>query len=217
MSDTTSLGPSSDVAFTPAVKSVQARRGSRQAYAKKEEKGGFRTVVTPDLAEFLAQATSFYLATASAAGQPYVQHRGGPAGFLVVVDERTLAFADFKGNRQYITTGNLSENPRAQIFVMDYASRHRVKIWGRARVVENDAQLIARLFPAGYDARAEQAIVFDIDAWDSNCQQHIPQMFRAEDVAGTIQQFQARMRELDAENAALKARIKALESGGRDG
>ena len=212
MSDTTPLRLSSDVVFTPAVKSVQVRRGSRQAYAKKEEKGGFRTLVTPDLAEFLAQATSFYLATANADGQPYVQHRGGPPGFLVIVDERTLAFADFRGNRQYITTGNLSENPRAQIFVMDYASRHRVKIWGRARVVEDDAGLIARLFPAGYDARAEQAIVFEIDAWDSNCQQHIPQMFKAEDVAGTIQQFQARVRELDAENAALKARIKALEA-----
>jgi len=212
MSDTTSLRPSSDVAFSPAVKNVQARRGSRQAYAKKEEKGGFRTRVTPDLAEFLALATSFYLATASADGQPYVQHRGGPPGFLVIIDERTLAFADFRGNRQYITTGNLSENPRAQIFVMDYGSRHRVKIWGRARVVEDDAGLIARLFPAGYDARVEQALVFEIDAWDSNCQQHIPQMFKAEDVAGTIQQFQARVRELDTENAALKARIKALET-----
>jgi predicted pyridoxine 5'-phosphate oxidase superfamily flavin-nucleotide-binding protein len=211
MSDATSLKPSSDVAFSPAVKDVQTRRGSRQAYAKREEKGGFRTLVTADLAEFLAQATSFYLATASAAGQPYVQHRGGPPGFLVALDERTLAFADFRGNRQYITTGNLSENPRAQIFVMDYAHKQRVKIWGRARVVEDDPNLIARLFPAGYDARAEQAILFEIDAWDSNCNQHIPQMFRAEDVARTVQQFQERLRELDAENATLKERIKALE------
>lgn len=212
MSDTASLKPSSDVAFSPAVKDVQARRGSRQVYAKKEEKGGFRRLVTSDLAEFLANATSFYLATASAAGQPYVQHRGGPAGVLVVVDEKTLAFADFRGNRQYITTGNLSENPRAQIFVMDYANRQRVKIWGRARVVEDDAGFIARLFPKGYDARAEQAIIFEIDAWDSNCNRHIPQMFKAEDVAGTIQQFQERVRELDAKNAALKARIAELEA-----
>jgi predicted pyridoxine 5'-phosphate oxidase superfamily flavin-nucleotide-binding protein len=212
MNDTTTPRPSSDVAFSPAVKSVQVHRGSRQAYAKKEEKGGFRTLVTPDLAEFLAQSTSFYLATASADGQPYVQHRGGPPGFLVVIDETTLAFADFRGNRQYITTGNLSENPRAQIFVMDYAHRQRVKIWGRARVVEDDKELIARLLPAGYEARVEQAIIFEIDAWDSNCQQHIPQMFKAEGVAGTIRQFQARVRELDAENAALKARIKALEA-----
>jgi hypothetical protein len=215
MSDPNPIAPSSDVAFSPAVKAVQARRGSRAAYAKKEEKGGFRTHVTPDVAQFLAQATSFYLATASAEGQPYVQHRGGPPGFLVVVDEKTLAFADFRGNRQYITTGNLSENARAQIFVMDYAHRQRVKIWGRARVVEGDGDLTARLFPAGYDARAEQAIVLEIDAWDSNCQQHIPQMFKAEDVARTIQQFQERMRELDADNAALKARIKELEASGR--
>jgi predicted pyridoxine 5'-phosphate oxidase superfamily flavin-nucleotide-binding protein len=189
--------PSSDVAFSPAVKRVQQQRGSRDAYARREEKGGFRTEITPDLAEFLGQATSFYLASASAEGQPYVQHRGGPPGFLVVANERTLAFADFKGNRQYITTGNLSENPRAQIFVMDYASRQRVKI--------------AKLFPAGYNARPEQAIIFEIDAWDSNCNQHIPQMFKAEDVAGTIRQFQERMRELEVDNAALKARIAELE------
>ncbi|HVY43986.1 MAG TPA: pyridoxamine 5'-phosphate oxidase family protein [Hyphomicrobiaceae bacterium] len=203
--------PSSDVVFSPAVKRVQQQRGSRDAYARREEKGGFRTAITPDLAQFLGQATSFYLASASADGQPYVQHRGGPPGFLVVVNERTLAFADFKGNRQYITTGNLSENPRAQIFVMDYASRQRVKIWGRARVVEDDPELIAKLFPAGYNARPEQAIIFEIDAWDSNCNQHIPQMFKAEDVAGTILQFQERMRELEADNAALKARIAELE------
>ncbi len=203
--------PSSDVAFSPAVKRVQQQRGSRDAYARREEKGGFRTEITPDLAEFLGQATSFYLASASADGQPYVQHRGGPPGFLVVVNERTLAFADFKGNRQYITTGNLSENPRAQIFVMDYASRQRVKIWGRARVVEDDPEPIAKLFPAGYNARPEQAIIFEIDAWDSNCNQHIPQMFKAEDVAGTIRQFQERMRELEVDNAALKARIAELE------
>lgn len=211
MSPTAPPRPSSDVAFSHAVKAVQVRRGSRQAYAKKEEKGGFHTRVTPDLAEFLAATTSFYLATASAAGQPYVQHRGGPPGFLVVLDDRTLGFADFKGNRQYITTGNLSENDRAQIFVMDYARRQRVKIWGRARAVEDDDALIARLFPAGYDARAEQAIVFSIEAWDSNCQQHIPQMFAADDVAATIRQFQARLRELDAENNALKARIEVLQ------
>src|SRR5262245_25782395 len=138
--------PSSDVAFTPAVKAVQARRGSRQRYAKTEEKGGWRTTMTPDLAGFLAEVRSFYLATASADGQPYVQHRGGPPGFLRVVDERTLGFADFKGNRQYITTGNLAENGKAFIFIMDYAERRRVKMWGRARGVGVVGQL-ARLFP----------------------------------------------------------------------
>lgn len=197
-------GPSSDVAFTLAVKAIQAKRGSRERYAKVEQKGGWRTTVTPDLAGFLGEVRSFYLATASAAGQPYVQHRGGPPGFLRVVDERTLGFADFKGNRQYITTGNLAENGKAFIFVMDYAQRRRVKLWGRARVVEGDAALLARLWPEGYEARPEQAILFEIEAWDTNCPQHIPQMFHAEDVARTIGQFQARVRELEAEVAKLK-------------
>ena len=178
--------PSSDVAFTPAVKAVQAKRGSRAHFAKMEEKGGWRTAITPDLAGFLAEARSFYLATASADGQPYVQHRGGPPGFVRVIDERTLGFADFKGNRQYITTGNLAENGKAFIFVMDYAQRRRVKIWGRARVVEGDAALLAKLWPEGYKARPEQVIVFDVEAWDTNCPQHIPQMFHAEDVGRTI-------------------------------
>ena len=197
--------PSSDIAFTPAVKSAQARRGSRETYARAEARGGWRTTITPDLAEFLAGARSFYLATASAEGQPYVQHRGGPPRFLRVLDERTLGFADFKGNRQYITTGNLAENPRAYMFVMDYARRRRVKLWGRARVAEDDAALLARLWPEGYQARPEQVIVFEIEAWDTNCPQHIPQMFHAEEVGRTILQLQARIEELEAEVAALKA------------
>jgi predicted pyridoxine 5'-phosphate oxidase superfamily flavin-nucleotide-binding protein len=195
---------SSDVAFTPAVKAVQARRGSRESYAKVEARGGFRTAVTPELVAFLAEARSFYLATTSAHGQPYVQHRGGPPGFLRVLDERTLAFADFKGNRQYITTGNLAENPRAYIFVMDYARRRRVKLWGRARVVEDDPALLDRLWPDGYAARPEQVILFEVEAWDTNCPQHIPQMFHAEDVGRTIVQLQTRISELEAELAALK-------------
>ena len=196
--------PSSDVAFTPTVKAIQEQRGSRSSYAKTEAKGGWRTVITPDLAGFLAEVRSFYLATANAAGQPYMQHRGGPPGFLRVVDDRTLGFADFKGNRQYITTGNLADNPRAFIFIMDYVQRRRIKLWGRAGVVEGDEALLARLWPEGYQARPEQVILFEIEAWDTNCPQHIPQMFHAEDVGQTIQQFQARIRELEAQVAALK-------------
>jgi predicted pyridoxine 5'-phosphate oxidase superfamily flavin-nucleotide-binding protein len=197
--------PSSDVAFTPAVKAAQAKRGSRESYAKMEARGGFRTAVSPDLAAFLGAARSFYLATASADGQPYVQHRGGPPGFLRVLDARTLGFADFKGNRQYITTGNLAENERAYIFVMDYAQRHRVKLWGRARVAEDDVALLARLWPEGYAARPEQVILFEIEAWDTNCPQHIPQMFHAEDVARTVVELQTRINELESELAALRA------------
>ena len=148
----------SDVAFTPAVKAIQQRKGSRQSYARMEQDGGWQTTVTPDLAEFLADLDSFYLGTATADGQPYIQHRGGPPGFLKVLDDRTLAFADFGGNRQYVTLGNLSENPRAFIFLMDYANRRRVKVWGTARVVEGDAGLEQQLRDPAYPGKVERVI-----------------------------------------------------------
>jgi hypothetical protein len=194
----------SDVAFTPKVKEVQARRGSRRQYAHMEEARGWRTTVTEDLAAFIAERDSFYLATANATGQPYIQHRGGPKGFLRVIDEHTLAFADFKGNRQYITTGNLAENDKAYLFLMDYTHRRRVKIWGRARVVEDDAALIQSLAVPGYEGKPEQAILFTIEAWDTNCPQHIPQMFAATDVAAAIERLQTRIAELEAEVARLR-------------
>lgn len=203
----TTMTPSSDVAFTPAVKAVQERRGSRKSYRRMEEKGGWQTRVTPDLAAFLAERDSAYLGTANAAGQPYVQHRGGPKGFIRVLDEKTLGFADYVGNRQYITTGNLAENDRAFLFLMDYAERRRVKIWGRARVVADDPQLLARLMPEGYDARPEQAILFAIEAWDVNCPQHIPQKLDATDVAAAIEHLEHRISELEAENARLRASL----------
>ncbi|TPQ38099.1 pyridoxamine 5'-phosphate oxidase [Bradyrhizobium guangdongense] len=193
----------SDVAFTPAVKSIQTRKGSREAYAHAEQRG-WRTEVDENLAAFLADANSFYFATAAADGQPYIQHRGGPKGFLRVLDKQTLAFTDYAGNRQYITQGNLSENPRAYIFVMDYAHRRRVKIWGEARVVEDDPALVQSLMPKGYKARPEQVILFKITAWDTNCPQHIPQKFDAADVAAALAQRDARIAELEAEVAALK-------------
>jgi uncharacterized protein len=196
--------PASDVAFTPTVKAVQERRGSRKVYRRMEERGGWQTTVTPELAAFLAQRDSAYLATANSAGQPYVQHRGGPRGFIRVLDDKTLAFADYVGNRQYITTGNLLENDRAFLFLMDYARRQRVKIWGRARVVENDPELLARLMPDGYKARPEQAIVFTVEAWDINCPQHIPQKIDAADVAASIHKLQSRIDELEAENRRLR-------------
>ena len=197
--------PTTDVAFTPSVKAIQARRGSRQAYERVEARGGWSNVVTPDLAAFVAERDSFYLATASAAGQPYIQHRGGPKGFLRIIDEHTLGFADYRGNRQYITLGNLAENDRAFIFLMDYAHQGRVKIWGRARVVENDPALVERLMPQGYDAKPEQAILFDIDAWDGNCRQHIPKLFAASDVATAIEALQRRLEALERENSMLRA------------
>ena len=190
-----------DVAFTPSVKAAQARKKSRSIY----EQMDMGRTVDADLAAFIHQMRSFYLATASAEGQPYIQHRGGPPGFLRVVGEHSLAFVDFKGNRQFISTGNLAENPRAFIFLMDYAHRQRIKIWGTARVVEGDAALEASLMPAGYRARAEQVILFEIEAWDANCTQHIPQMFLAEDVAKAIEQRDARIASLEQQVAAYRS------------
>src|SRR5215510_6120412 len=195
---------SSDVAFTPAVKAIQTRKGSREGYAGMENRGGFRTEIDEDLASRLAETNSFYLATATADGQPYIQHRGGPKGFVKILDKNTIAFADYAGNRQYITQGNLSENPKAYIFVMDYAHRRRVKIWGEARVVEDDPALTQSLMPKGYRARPEQVIVFKIAAWDTNCPQHIPQKFDAVDVAAALAARDERIADLDAQLAALK-------------
>jgi hypothetical protein len=195
---------SSDVAFTPAVKAVQTRKGSRHAYAHVEENGGWRTEVDENLTSFLAHANSFYLATVNAEGQPYIQHRGGPRGFVKVLDKNTLAFADYSGNRQYITQGNLSENPKAHMFLMDYMHRRRIKIWGEARVVEDDPALTRSLMPQGYKARPEQVILFRIEAWDTNCNQHIPQKFDGPDVAQALAVREGRIAELEAELAALK-------------
>jgi uncharacterized protein len=201
----TELSASSDVAFTPAVKAIQARRGSRRNYARMEERGGFKTDISEELAEFIAAQRSFFIATANLEGQPYVQHRGGPPGFLRVLDNHTLAFADYAGNRQYISLGNLADNPRAQLFLIDYAERRRVKIWGTARVVDSDPTLLAKLMPEGYRARPEQAIVFDVSAWDANCPQHIPRRFEAEDVEAALQQRDQRIAELEAELRVLRA------------
>ena len=194
----------SDIAFTPAVKAVQERLGSRAGYARMEQKRGWQDKVTDELAAFLAGRDSLYLATASAAGQPYIQHRGGPKGFLKVLDEKRLAFADFKGNRQYITLGNLSENPRAHIFVMDYPNRPRVKIWGRAEVVEDGPWLLEKLSDPAYGGVPERALVFHVEAWDVNCPQHIIPRYTEGDVAAAFAKLQGRIQELEAELARLK-------------
>ena len=202
MSDTHTY--SSDVAFTPAVKAIQARKGSRQAYAHVEENGGWRTEIDDKLAGLLANTNSFYMATATADGQPYIQHRGGPKGFVKILDKNTIAFADYAGNRQYLTEGNLSENNRAHIFIMDYAHRRRVMIWGEAKVIDDVPALLESLMPKGYRARPEQVILFKIAAWDTNCPQHIPQKFDAADVAAALAARDARIAELEAELAVLK-------------
>ena len=194
----------SDIVFTPVVKAVQERLGSRAGYAKMEQKGGWRNTVTPDLAAFIAERDSLYLATASAEGRPYIQHRGGPKGFLKVLDENTLAFADFNGNRQYISMGNLTENDQAFIFLMDYVNRRRIKIWGRAEVIEADPTLLKQLAGPAYTARPERVFRFHIEAWDSNCPQHLTPRFTAEDISPAMQKLRDRIAELEAEVAALR-------------
>ena len=200
---------SSDVAFTPAVKAIQAKKGSRDGYAEVERNGGWRTEVDERLAAFLADTNSFYMATATRDGQPYIQHRGGPKGFVKVLDKNTIAFADYAGNQQFLTQGNLSDNPKAHIFIMDYAHRRRVKIWGEARVIDDDPALLESLMPKGYRARPEQVILFKIAAWDTNCPQHIPQKFDAADVAQAMKEAGTRIAELEAEVAKLKAQVAA--------
>jgi uncharacterized protein len=195
---------SSDVAFTPSVKAAQTRKGSRGAYGRMEESGSWQTRITPDLAAFVQAQTSIFLATANAAGQPTIQHRGGPPGFLRVIDDKTIGFADFAGNKQYVTLGNLADNPKAHLFLIDYAQRRRIKIWGEARVVEGDAELTAKLMPEGYQARPEQVILFTVSAWDSNCPKHIPQRFEAADVAAALAERDERIAALEAEVEQLR-------------
>ncbi len=196
--------PISDIAFTPAVKAWQIDKGSRAGYERMEEKGGWRDTIDENLAGYIAERNSFYLGTASDDGQPYIQHRGGKKGFLKVLDEKTLAFADFSGNRQYISAGNLSENRKAYIFLMDYANRRRIKIWGTAKTIENDPELLKKVFDSDYKARPERVIVFKITAWDVNCPQHIPVKFDQEEVEDLLEPFKARIAELEAEVKKLK-------------
>ena len=193
----------SDIAFTPTVKAIQARKGSRRAYARMEGDKGWNTTITPELAAFIAAQSSVFLGTANAAGQPYIQHRGGPPGFLRVLDEQTIAFADLHGNRQFITQGNLAENPKAHLFLIDYANRQRIKLWGEARIVEDDAALLADLMPKDGKSRGEQVLEFRVRAWDANCPKHIPQRFDAVDIARALEQRDQRIAELEAEIARL--------------
>jgi uncharacterized protein len=199
----------SDVAFTPSVKAIQTRKGSRQAYSRMEKGAGWTTKITPELAAFLAEQNSFFLATANAEGQPYIQHRGGPKGFLRVLDETTVGFADFRGNRQYISIGNLVDNPKVHIFLMDYAHQRRIKIWGEATVVEDDPALLARLSPAGYDARPERAFVIRVSAWDANCPQHIPQLLAADDVAEALAERDRKIADLEAQLQRFKTGLSS--------
>jgi len=192
--------------FTPAAQQAQVERGSAEHYAKRIAEG-FPDKVTPQLAQFIAEQDMAFLGTASGDGAPYVQHRGGPKGFIKVIDERTLGFADYRGNRQYITLANLSENDRAYLFLLDPARRQRIKLWGRAHVIENDPALIEKLFDAGYKAKPERAILFSIEAWDVNCSQHITTRFTEAEIEEAFTVVQGKIAELQAENERLRAAL----------
>jgi predicted pyridoxine 5'-phosphate oxidase superfamily flavin-nucleotide-binding protein len=198
----------SELVFPPAVRRAQAERGTTQVYDRKVA-AGFPNTVTPELAAFIAEQDTAFLGTASADGAPYIQHRGGPKGFIKVVDERTLGFADYRGNRQYITVGNLSENDRACLFLIDFSRRQRIKLWGRARVVEHDDALVGKLFDHGYKARPERVILFTIEAWDVNCSQHITARMTVPEVEGLLGTVEARIAALQAENARLRTALAA--------
>ena len=189
-----------DVMFSPAVKAEQARLGSREMF----EGHAFKSEITDDLRQFLGVIDTFFLATASADGRPYIQHRGGPPGFLKTIGTHTLAFADFAGNRQYITLGHLKENDRAHIFILHFATQQRVKLWGRARVIENDPELMERLVDPAYKARPQRAIVFTLEAWDVNCTQHIVPRYSEAEIAPGINKLVARIKELEEEVERLK-------------
>jgi len=195
---------SSDVAFTSTVKAIQSRKGSRRAYHHMEQSGSWETRVMAELGDFVSRQRSIFIATANKEGQPYIQHRGGPPGFLRVLGDTQLGFVDFRGNRQFITQGNLEEDAKAIPFLIDYELRKRIKIWGSARVVEGDASLTATLMPPDYKAKPEQVVLFDVTAWDKNCPQHIPQRFEADDVAAALAERDERIKILEAELQALR-------------
>ena len=191
-----------DLAFTPSVKAAQQRDGSRANYAKSFERPGetFNERLGEDESDFIAAQRSFYLATVSETGWPYVQHRGGPVGFLKVLDEKTLAFADYAGNRQLVSIGNLAVNDRVALILVDYAKRVRLKLMGRLKVhdLSSDDGLSRQLLTPGYGARAQRAFVITVEAFDWNCPQHIPQRFDAEDVQKALAERDARIAELEA-------------------
>ncbi len=195
---------SCDIAFTDSVKAIQTLKNSRHTYARMEQSGSWETIITSALKDFIESQTSVFFATANTEGQPYIQHRGGPAGFLHVLDDRTIGFVDYSGNRQFITTGNLAENPKSHLFLMDYMQKRRVKIWGEASVVERDEKLVAQMMPSGYKARAEQIIILNVVAWDENCPQHIPHRLEVADFKTALAIRDERIATLESEIEKLR-------------
>lgn len=201
-----------EIAFTPEVQAAQEQRGSRQTYERYIANGPNNDSITPKIEEFIAQLNGFYLGTVSSNGYPYIQFRGGPRGFLKVLDEKTLGFADFTGNVQYITVGNLSGNDKAFLFLMDYRHRKRIKIWGTAEYVEDNPALIERLRDSDYSAEVQGAILFHVEATSENCPQHIPIRYSETEVEAMMAPLQARIAELEQQLGESQDVLFANES-----
>jgi uncharacterized protein len=186
-----------EIAFTPSVKAIQQKMGSRENYKRFVEKGADNNSITPELAQFISEIDGFYLGTVTSNGYPYIQFRGGKTGFLKILNHRTLGFADFRGNVQYISVGNLSENDQAFLFLMDYRHRRRLKMFGRARIVEVDPEILALVQDRDYEATVERAILFEIEGWDWNCPQHIPIRYTEVEVTEMVKALGDRIAELE--------------------
>jgi uncharacterized protein len=195
----------SEIAFTPAVKAVQEKMGSRQSYERFVANSPENNTITPDLSQFISSMEGFYLGTVTANGYPYIQFRGGRAGFLKILDERTLGFADYRGNVQYISVGNLSENDHAFLFLMDYRNRRRLKLIGHARVIDNDPIMLAQVQDADYPATVERIILFEIEGWDWNCPQHIPIRYSQLEVDQITNPLRDRIVDLEAQIAQMRS------------
>jgi predicted pyridoxine 5'-phosphate oxidase superfamily flavin-nucleotide-binding protein len=202
------VGRFAKIAFTPAVKDAQERMGTRRAYSRIEAAGDAPDVLGEDEATFLAERDSFYMASVSESGWPYIQHRGGPKGFVRVLDEHTLGFADYRGNRQYISVGNVSKDDRVALIFVDYPNRARLKVLAHAFLLtkEDAPETLAKLVVPGYDARVERGFMLKVEGFDWNCPQHITQRFTEDEVRATVAPLLARLEALEKENAELRAR-----------
>jgi predicted pyridoxine 5'-phosphate oxidase superfamily flavin-nucleotide-binding protein len=185
------------IAFTPSVKAFQEQYGSREMYARMEESGPDNDTIIPVVEEFIQARDSFYIGTTNENGWPYIQFRGGKLGFLKVIDQKTLGFADFAGNCQYLTTGNLAADDRVFLFLMDYANQRRLKIWGKAKVILDDADLIEQLRVPDDNSGAKRAILIHVEAWDWNCPKYIPLKYSEAEVAAMVEPLKARIAELE--------------------
>ena len=186
-----------EIAFTPGVKAAQTRYGTRKVYENFVKQGIEEDFLTQEEIEFIQARDSFYLGTVSSNGYPYIQFRGGAKGFLKVIDHQTLGFADFKGNLQYISVGNLADSDRVFLFLMDYAHRRRLKIWGRGKVIDNNPKLLEQLIVPNYSAVVERGIIITIEAMSWNCPQHIPIRYSEAEVLAKIEPLEARIKELE--------------------